>query len=183
MRLRFATVAVLVISTMSVGLVVGSGPAMAKTKAPKPSLSCQVTGSAQISPGITQTAEIQTLTVTTSLVNCTGTSVPGVTGTATPNTSSTTGTKPENCSSLGKKSKPVTTTGQVAHWNNGDTSTSTYKTQLDVGTATIKGKVTAGDFAKGKITGTLAYQLGAGEECTTASPVNSATITGTFTIS
>ena len=179
MKIRFGAILMLV-SAMSIGIVAGAGPATAK-KAPKPSLSCQVTGTAKISPGVSSTAAIQTLTVTTNLVSCTGSSVAGVTGTSQANTSSTTSKKPENCTTLVTPGKPVATKGQVAHWNNGDTSTSTYKTTLDAGTATIAGKVTAGDFAKGKIAGSLSYTVGAGQNCTTV-PVTSATITGTFTI-
>jgi hypothetical protein len=179
MKMRFGAILMLV-SAMSIGIVVGAGPAGAK-KAPKPSLTCQVSGSATINPGVSNTPAIQTLTVTTTLSGCTNSSVTGITSAAA-NTQQTTGKTPEDCASLVKKSKPVATVGQVAHWNNGDTSTSTYKTQLDAGNATIKGKVTAGDFAKGKIVGSLTYTLGNGQNCTTV-PVTSATISGTFTIS
>jgi len=77
-------------------------------------------------------------------------------------------------------SKP-TTTKTTIDWNNGSTSGVDYKTVLDSGSATAAGKVTSGTFAKGKLTSSLSYVPGAGQDCTTV-PLTSATLSGTFNI-
>ena len=180
-----AVSAILIISTSVVGVFAAS--ASAKATKVKPSLSCDVTGTATISPGISTNPAIQTLTVTTSLVDCVNSSVEGITGTSEPNQTVTTGTKTEVCKQLGKKGKPIVTSDQVADWNYDNlTSTSTYKTTLNKlpggpGTATIAGKVVSGTFAKGKITGLLTYTL-TSTQCTPADPIQGATISGTFDI-
>jgi hypothetical protein len=67
------------------------------------------------------------------------------------------------------------------NWNNGATSGDKYKTTLLAGSATTKGKITSGAFAKGKIASSASYTVGAGQNCTTV-PITSATVTGTFKI-
>jgi len=146
----------------------------------KPTISCTLLGTATISPGVSNTPAIQTLTVTTSLPKCTKSSVSGITS-SSPSTTSSKGTTPESCADLLKKSKPVTTNSTI-NWNNGDTSTDTYKTVLDAGSATVKGTITGGDaFAGGKLKASITYTPGAGQNCTTV-PLTSATLSGTFEI-
>jgi hypothetical protein len=176
-RTRFGAVLLLVGAVIPVSVIVGAVPASAKGV--KPAITCTVTGSATISPGVSETPQKQTLTVTTSLSGCTNSSVAGITG-SSPTTTSATGKKPESCANLAEKSKP-TKTDSTIDWNNGDTSADSYKTTLDAGSATVAGKITSGTFDKGKITGSLTYTVGAGQNCTSV-PVTSATITGTFQI-
>jgi hypothetical protein len=139
-----------------------------------------VTGSAKISPGISETPNKQTLSVTLTLSGCTGSSVAGITS-AAPGSSTATGKTAETCANLTEAGKPIKTTTTI-DWNNGTTSGVTYKTVLDAGTGTATGKVTSGSFDKGKISSSVSYTPGAGQNCTTT-PVSSATISGTFTIS
>jgi len=173
MRTRFAAVVLILGAFVATGSVAGAaGPKV------KPSISCTITGTATISPGLSSSLAVQTITVTTTLSGCSGSSVAGITGSSSGTTSST-GKKPSNCASLLKKS--VTKTTSSIKWNNGDTSGDLYKTTLFGGTANAKGKITSGDFAKGKLLSTLSYSLGAGQNCSTI-PITSATLTGTFTI-
>jgi hypothetical protein len=178
LKTRLGTVLLAVAAISPIMLVAAAGPAVAGSK---PTISCTISGSATISPGITGTPAIQTLTVTTSLSGCTKSSVAGITS-SSPTTTSSTGTSTETCANLTEKSKPVTTDSSI-NWNNGDTSTDTYSTTLDKGKGKVKGSITAGTFDGGKIKASLTYTIGAGENCTTAHPVDSATITGTFKIS
>jgi hypothetical protein len=168
----------LVIGAISpITLLAAAGPAVAGSK---PTISCTISGSATISPGVSNTPHIQTLTVTTSLSGCKKSSVPGITS-SSPTTTSSVGTSPETCADLAKKSKPVTTNSSI-NWNNSDTSTDTYSSTLDKGKAKVAGKITAETFDGGKIKASLTYTLGVGQNCSTV-PVTSATITGTFKIS
>jgi hypothetical protein len=164
-----------VAAVISVSAVVGVGPAVAKTK---PNISCTLTGTATVSPGLSPISAIQTITVTTSLSGCTGSTVAGITGTSSSTTTSGAGKKASNCSSLGKKSV-TKTPSSVIHWNNGQTSTDTYKTSLLAITATVKGKISGGDFLHGKVKAMLTYIPNG--DCTHV-PITSATLSGTFNI-
>jgi hypothetical protein len=175
---RLSTVLLIVAGTVPLGVVVGSGPALA-AKAPKPNISCNVTGTATVSPGVSNTAAKQTLTTTLTLSGCTGSSVAGITG-ASPGTTSAKGKTAETCADLTKPSKPATTKTTIS-WNNGTTSAVVYKTVLNSGTATAAGKVTSGTFKGGKLTSNVTFTVGAGQNCTSV-PITSATISGTFNI-
>jgi hypothetical protein len=181
-RIRTALIASLILP-VAVFVTVGTAGAAAKVK---PNLTCSVTGTATISPGISTAPADQTLTVTTQLVGCTSdnSSGAGISSDASTTSPGVTSKKPETCSSLGKKSPPTTTSDAPVTWNNTDTSSFTYKTFLNKGgpgMATIAGKVVSGTFDKGKITGTLSYTL-TSVMCTVADPVQGATISGTFNI-
>ncbi len=178
MKMRFRVTFSVIAAAIAVSAVVAVSPAVAKTKT-KPNLSCELTGAAIISPGLSSTPAIQTITVITSLSSCSGSTVPGISS-SSPSSTSSTSKKPESCSALGKKSVTKTPNSAIS-WNNGDTSSDTYKTTLLLGSATVKGKITGGDFKKGKIAATLSYDLGAGQNCTSV-PITSATLTGTFNI-
>jgi hypothetical protein len=147
-------------------LLAVTGPAVAGSK---PTISCTISGTATITPGVSTVPAIQTLSVTTHLSGCTKSSVAGITGSS------------DTCANLAKKSKPVTTNSSI-NWNTGPPSTDTYSSTLDKGKAKVKGSITSGPFNAGKIKAALTYTIGAGETCTTAHPVDSATITGTFKI-
>jgi hypothetical protein len=177
MRIGIGLLAVAAI--IPVGAVVGTGVAGA-AKAPKPSLSCKVSGSATISPGVSETPNKQTLSVTLTLSGCTDSSVAGITG-AAPGSSTATGKTAETCANLTEAGKPIKTTTTI-DWNNGSTSGVTYKTILNSGSGTAAGKVTSGSFDKGKIASSVTYTAGAGQNCI-STPLTSATISGTFTIS
>jgi hypothetical protein len=170
-------VGVVAVMALSVGVDLAPGVAWAAS-GPPPSLSCTLSGSATISPGLSSNAAIQTITVTVHLSSCTGSSVPGITS-SSPGTTSSTSKKAENCSSLTKKA--VSKTVDTIHWNNGMTSGEKYKTTLLAGSATTKGKILSGAFAKGKTAASSTYTVGAGQNCTTV-PITSAAITGTFHI-
>jgi hypothetical protein len=177
-KTRIGIVLLAVAAIVPISAIVGPGVASAKTA--KPSLQCNVTGSAKISPGVSETAAVQTLTVTLTLSGCTDSSVSGITGSSA-GTTSATGKKPETCANLVGASKPTKTVTTI-NWNNGSMSGVNYKTVLNGTSGTASGKVTSGSFDKGKLSSSIAYQPGAGQNCTTT-PLTSATITGTFTIS
>jgi hypothetical protein len=179
---RFGKVLLVVAAIVPMGVAVAAAPAGA-SKAPKPAITCKVTGSATISPGVSSTPADQTLTVTLSLSGCTGSSVAGITGTSKSGTTTEVGKTPESCSSLTAKGKPTKSTGTIS-WNNGTTSTETVKSTLGdpgPGETTVAGKITAGTFLKGKVASSLTDTLGAGQNCLTV-PVTSATVAGTYTI-
>jgi hypothetical protein len=168
----------LVIGAISpITLLAAGGPAVAGSK---PTISCTISGSATISPGVSTVGHIQTLTVTTSLSGCKKSSVPGITS-SSPTTTSSVGTSPETCADLAKKSKPVTTNSSI-NWNNSDTSTDTYSSTLKSGKAKVAGSITSGTFNGGKLKASLTYTITSGQNCTSV-PITSATITGTFKIS
>lgn len=180
MRSRRVAIVLAAVAAFVASGVIGAVPAAAKgPKGPPPSLSCTLTGSATISPGLSSTAAVQTITVTTRLSSCTGSSVPGITSSSSGTTSSTS-KKVEDCAALGKKS--VTKTVSTIDWNTGATSSDTYKTALVAGSATSKGKITSGPFAKGKLSASLTYDITAGQNCTSV-PITSASLSGAFSIS
>jgi hypothetical protein len=171
-----------VAAVVPIGVVVAAGPAGA-SKAPKPAITCKVTGTATISPGVSTTPAKQTLTVTLSLSNCTGSSVAGITGTSKSGTTTETGKTPESCASLTQEGKPTKSTGTI-NWNNATTSVEAVKSTLGdpgPGETTVAGKITSGTFQKGKVAAALTDTLGPGQNCTTV-PVTSATVSGTYTI-
>ena len=131
---RLSTVLLILAATIPVGVAVGSGSALA-AKAPKPAISCNVSGTATISPGVSETAAKQTLTVTITLSGCTGSSVAGITGSSA-GTTKATGKTAETCANLTEPSKPVTTKTTI-DWNNGSTSGVDYKTVLDSGSTLL----------------------------------------------
>ena len=176
-KTRLGTVILAIAAISPITLLAATGPAVAGSK---PTISCTISGNATISPGVSNSPQLQTLTVTTHLSGCKKSSVPGITSSSNTMTSST-GTTTEDCADLAKKSAPVTTNSSI-NWNNHDTSTDTYSSTLDAGKATVTGSITGGTFKGGKIKGKLKYKLGAGQNCTKV-PVTSATITGTFKIS
>jgi len=162
--------------------MVGAGSAQAKTKKVKPNISCALSGVATVSPGLSPTLAIQTLSVTTSLASCTNSTVQGITGSSGSATTRSTGKKPSNCLSAAGKPTVSKVPSAVIHWNNSTSSTWKYKTTLRLGQpATLKGKILSGTFAKGKVTATLHYTYGPGQNCLTT-PITSAVITGTFNI-
>jgi hypothetical protein len=176
--------AVMVAMLIPVGLFAVSGTAVAKTKAPKPALQCSVTGTFTISPGLSNTPAKQTLTVTLQLVNCTNSSVPGITGDSASTSPGVTSKTTETCANLTEEGKPTTTKNAPASWNNGDSSTFTYKTTLGdpgPGQSTASGKVVSGDFKKGKIAALISDTPGPGQNCSTT-PLTSGTISGSFNI-
>jgi hypothetical protein len=173
--------AVLVVMLIPIGFFAVSGTAGALTK---PSLSCNISGTFTISPGLSPTPAIQTLTVTLQLSGCTNSSIPGITNDSSYTGPGVTSKTTETCANLTEKGKPTTTKNAPADWNNGQTSAFTYKTTLGdpgPGQAIAKGKVTSGDFKKGKIAALLSDTPGAGQNCTTT-PLTSGTISGTFNI-
>jgi hypothetical protein len=178
MRIRLVSALVVVAAIVPVSATLAAGPAAAAK--PKPSITCTITGTATISPGVSNTPAKQTLTVTTSLSDCTHSSVAGITSSGS-NTTVSTGKKPETCASLATKSKPVKTVNTI-DWNNGDTSVDSYSTTLDAGSATVKGKITSGTFDKGKVAASVTYTPGPGQTCGSV-PLTSATLSGTYTIS
>ena len=168
-------------------VLITTGTAGAKTAKVTPNLSCTVTGTATISPGISSTPADQTLTVTTQLTQCSSdnSSGAGIANDSSTSSPPATSKKPESCSDLGKKSPPTTTSDAPVTWNNGETSAFTYKSTLNKpssGEATIAGKVVSGTLDKGKIVGILKYTL-TSESCTPSDPITGANITGTFNIS
>jgi hypothetical protein len=176
-KTRLGTVLLVAAAISPITLLAAAGPAVAGSK---PAISCTISGTATISPGVSNTPNIQTLTVTTHLSGCKKSSVPGITGSSNTTTSST-GTSPETCADLTKKSKPVTTNSSI-DWIPSTTSTDTYKSTLKSGKAKVAGSITSGTFNGGKLKASLTYTVGAGQTCTTV-PITSATITGTFKIS
>ena len=74
-----------------------SGTAVAKTKAPKPSLTCNISGTFTISPGLSNTPAKQTLTVKLQLSGCTNSSIPGMTGDSLSTTPGVTSKTTETC--------------------------------------------------------------------------------------
>jgi hypothetical protein len=174
--------AVLLAMIIPVGFFVVSGTAVAK--AVKPNLTCSITGTFKVSPGLSETPAKQTLTVTLQLVSCKNSSIPGITNDASSTSPGVTSKTTETCANLSEEGKPTTTKNAPADWNNGQTSTFTYKTTLGdpgPGQATAEGKVVSGDFKKGKIAALLSDKPGAGQDCKTT-PLTSGTITGTFNI-
>ncbi|MGH9016857.1 MAG: hypothetical protein ACRDY1_03830 [Acidimicrobiales bacterium] len=184
MRTRLGKVILVAAAVIPTGVVVAAGPAGAKTKAPPPSIACKVTGSATISPGVSETPAKQTLTVTLSLSSCTGSSVAGITGTSQSGSTTEKGKTPETCASLLEPGTPTKSKGTI-NWNNGTTSMESVTSTLGdpgPGESTVTGKISKGTFKKGKVAAALTDTLGAGQNCTSV-PVTSATITGTYTIS
>lgn len=174
--------AVLVAMVIPISFFAVSGTAMAKAAAP--SLSCNVSGTFKISPGLSNTPAKQTLTVTLQLSGCTGSSIPGITGDSASTSPGATSKTTETCANLTEEGKPTTTKNAPADWNNGQTSAFTYKTTLGdpgPGEATASGKVSSGDFKKGKIAALIKDTPGAGQNCTTT-PLTSGTVSGTFNI-
>jgi hypothetical protein len=164
-------------------VMVAAGPAIAKGKAPAPGITCNVTGNATISPGVSSTPAKQTLTVTLSLSGCTGSTVSGITGTSQSGTTTEVGKTPESCSNLTSAGKPTKSTGTI-NWNNGTTSTEAIKSVIgdpSEGKTTVTGKITAGTFLKGKVAALLTDTPGPGQDCV-GKPLTSATITGTYQI-
>jgi hypothetical protein len=182
MKARRGTLVVVASLLISTATVLGAGPAVARTAKVKPAISCTLTGVATVTPGLSTTLAVQTISVTSSLSSCTGSSVPGITASSGSSTTSSTGKKPSNCASAaGKPSVSKVPFGTI-NWNNATSSTDKYKTTLKLGQpATLKGKILSGTFDKGKVTASLTYTYGPGQNCV-STPITSATITGTFTI-
>jgi hypothetical protein len=176
--------AVLVVMMIPIGVFAVSGPAGA-AKAPAPSLSCSVSGTFKITPGLSNTPAKQTLSVTIQLSGCKNSSIAGISGDSSSTSPGVTSKTTETCANLTEEGKPTTTKNAPADWNNGQTSAFTYKTTLGdpgPGQSTAAGKVVSGDFKKGKIAALISDTPGKGQDCT-STPLTSGTLSGTFNIS
>jgi len=155
-----------------------AAPSLAKTsrhKAAAPTITCSLSGSGTISPGIGQKAAAQTITSSTKFSGCTS-SIKGITGSSASTT--TTHEKPLDCSDLTKTG--VTKSTSTIDWNNGTTSTESVSTTEPAGTES--GKITSGEFNKDTVSGTVTYVPNAGF-CSGTTTLNAITISGSITIS
>ena len=116
-------------------------------------------GSATITPGLNNTARTVTITAKTTLSKCTGT-VKGGTGTATIKMTNA------SCAGLTKTGQASKITEKIT-WNTTKTSTfsGTSKTGPKLGQATITGTITAGAFAKMKVSTVIAFAVKKGQSC------------------
>jgi hypothetical protein len=132
---------------------IGVGSASA---AAKPSAACKASGSSTIKPGLTGTAQNQTSTLSGKLTNCTGSG-----GVKSGSFKGTLHAKNVNCGSLSKPNASFGSGTMNVTWNTKKTSTATVtvKTASPVGTFKLTGKITKGQFAGHKISGTFKADL------------------------
>jgi hypothetical protein len=166
------------IAALVLGSVIGLSPAQA---APRGS-ACVLSGSATISPGLTQTAKTQAITLKgVKLANCRA-------GSSTaPNTktfSATVTTSPNPVYAKASCASGNLVLSATITWNNGQTTTASIKTTGVTANQAISGKVTGGTNPTLKagdlVEGDVAFQpTTTGQNCV-AKPVVAVTFQGTL---
>jgi hypothetical protein len=131
---------------------VGVGTASAAT----PSAKCAAKGTSTIKPGLTSTPTNQTSTLSGTLSGCTGSG-----GVKSGKFKGTLHAKQVNCTSLSKAGASFGNGTMTITWNTAKTSTATVsvKTGSPVGTFNLSGKITKGQFAGHKVSGTFKADL------------------------
>ncbi len=187
MRMGFARVSVL----MALIVPVGAMGAFAAPASASSSITCEISGSIKLSPGLSETPQVQNISITkhkgASLSGCSGTETPITGGNATIHMKTADAV---TCAALTSAGAPVTDTNAIFKWKpSGEgNSMSTFIMPLTEMSVPLEGTFEAGTFPFSEDTTSGTVKQTYSGSCVSsghkkAKKVNKGTFSGTITIS